>query len=85
MIRSRAVKVMPEVTTLKDLDAIKGSPWARSGVLKDLLPDVPGPILSRDEPTFVPDEERPVPRNMKITNGIVKKFGCHPAKNNYSY
>ena len=26
-IRSRAVKAMPEETTLDDLDAIKGSPW----------------------------------------------------------
>ena len=28
LVRSRAVKVMPEETTLEDLDAIKGSPWA---------------------------------------------------------
>ena len=35
VIRSRAVKVMPEeTTTLEDLDAIKGSPWAPSGVLR---------------------------------------------------
>ena len=27
VIRSRAVKVMPEKTTLEDLDAIRGSPW----------------------------------------------------------
>ena len=27
MIRSRAVKVMPEETMLEDLEAIKGSPW----------------------------------------------------------
>ena len=27
VIRSRAVKAMPEETTLVDLDAIKGSPW----------------------------------------------------------
>ena len=31
VIRSRAVKAVPEETTLGDLDAIKGSPWARSG------------------------------------------------------
>ena len=62
VIRSRAVKVMPEVTTLEDLDAIKGSPWAPPGVLRDVLPDAPRPILSLDEPPFVPDEERPVPR-----------------------
>ena len=43
MIRSRAVKVMPEPTTMDDLDATKGSPWAPSGVLKDVLPDVPRP------------------------------------------
>ena len=30
-----------------------------SGVLRDVLPDVPRPILSRDDP-FVIDEERPV-------------------------
>ena len=51
VIRSRAVKVMPEPTTLDDLDAIKGSPWAPSGVLKDVLPDVPRPILGRDDPS----------------------------------
>ena len=28
VIRSRAVKVMPEPTTMDDLDATKGSPWA---------------------------------------------------------
>ena len=75
MIRSRAVKVMPEPTTKSDLDAIKGSPWAPSGVLKDVLPDVPRPILSRDCPSAEPEEERPVPRNMKITQDILKKFG----------
>ena len=31
VIRSRAVKAVLEETTLGDLDAIKGSPWARSG------------------------------------------------------
>ena len=65
VIRLRAVKAMPEPTTMDDLDAMKGSPWAPSGVLKDILPDVPRPILSRDEPSVEPDEERPVPRNMK--------------------
>ena len=74
MIRSRSVKAMPEETTMDDLDAIKGSPWAPSGVLRDVLPDVPRPILSPDEPPFVPAEERPVPSNMKIS----KKFGYTP-------
>ena len=73
--RSRAAKAMPEETTLDDLDSIKCSPWASSGVLRDVLPDVPRPKLSRDEPPFSPDEERPVPRNMKITQDIIKKFG----------
>ena len=61
VIRSRAVKLMPEVTTTEDLDAIKGSPWAPSGVLRDVLPDVPRPILCPDDPPLAPDEERPVP------------------------
>ena len=78
VIRSRAVKLMPEVTTTEDLDAIKGSPWAPSGVLRDVLPDVPRPILSRDDPLFAPDEECPVPRNMKITQNIIKRFGYTP-------
>ena len=52
VIKSRAVKAMPEETTLDDLDSIKGFPWASSGVLRDVLPDVPRPILSRDEPPF---------------------------------
>ena len=34
-------------------------------MLRDVLPDVPRPILSRDEAPPVPVEERPVPRNMK--------------------
>ena len=38
---------MPEETTLDDLDAIKGSPWTPSGVLRDVLPR---PVLSWDEP-----------------------------------
>ena len=70
VIRSRAVKAMPEETTLDDLDAIKGSPWASSGVLRDVQLDVPRPILSRDDSPFV----RPVPRNMKISQGILKKL-----------
>ena len=45
MIRSRAVKAMLEETPLEDLDAMKGSPWAPSRVLKDVLPDVPRPIF----------------------------------------
>ena len=93
VMRSRAVKVMPEVTTLEDLDAIKGSPWAPSGVLRDVLPDVPRPTLSRNEPPFVLHEERPVPRNMKITRDIIKKFGHTPgcakcrklSRNEYSH
>ena len=63
---------MPEVTTTEDVDAIKGSPLVSSGILRDVLPDVPRPTLSRDDPTFAPDEERPVPRNMKITHDIIK-------------
>ena len=65
VIRSRTVEAMPEETAMENLGAIEGSPWAPSGVLRDVLPDVPRPILSRDEPPFVPAEERPVPRNMK--------------------
>ena len=78
VIRSRAVKVMPEPTTMDDLDAMKGSPWALAGVLRDVLPDVPRPILSRDDPSAEPEKERPVPRNMKITQDILKKFGYTP-------
>ena len=78
VVRSRAVKAMPEPTTMDDLDAMKGSPWAPSGVLKGVLLVVPRPILSRDDPSVEPDEERPVPRNMKISQDIVKKFGYTP-------
>ena len=78
VVRSRAVKVMPEPTTMDDLDAIKASPWVPSGVLKDVLPDVPRPTLSRDDPSVEPEEERPVPRNMKITEDILKECGCAP-------
>ena len=93
VIRSRAVKAMPEETTLDDLDAIKGPQWATSGVLRDALPDVPRPILSRGEPPLVPVDERPVPRNMKISQDILKKFGCTPgcakcrklSRNEYSH
>ena len=49
-----------------------------SGVLGDVLPDVPRPKLSRDDPSVEPEEERPVPRNMKITQDILKKFGYTP-------
>ena len=60
--------------------------WARSralrgalsGVLRDVLLDVPRPSLIQDEPPFVPAEERPVPRNMKISQDILKKFGYTP-------
>ena len=48
--------MMHEETTLDVLDAIEGSPWVPSGVLRDVLPDVPRPMLSRDD----------VPRNMNI-------------------
>ena len=78
MIRSRAAKAMPEETSLKDLNAIKGSPWAPSKMLRDVLHDVPRPILSRDEAPLVPVEERPVPRNMKILQEILRKFGYTP-------
>ena len=55
--------------------------------------DVPRPILSRDEPPFVPAEERPVPRNMNILQDICKKFGYTPgcakcrevSRNEYSH
>ena len=60
-------------TTLDELDAMKGSPWAPSGVLKGVLLDVPRPTLSRDDHSVEPDEERLVPRNMKITQDILKK------------
>ena len=49
--------MMPEETTLEDLDAIKCTPWGPSDVLRDVLLDVPRPILSRDEPSFVLVEE----------------------------
>ena len=78
VIRSRAVKAMLEETTLEDLDAMKGSPWVPSEVLKDVLLGVPRPILSRDDPSAEPEEERLVPRNMKITQDILKKFGYTP-------
>ena len=80
VIRSRAAKVMHEETTLDDLDAIKGSPWAWGpcGVLSDVLPDVHRPILSRDKPPLLLVEERPVPRNMNISQDILRKFGYTP-------
>ena len=34
------------------------------GVLRDVLPQVPRPTLSRDEPPFLLVEERPVPRSI---------------------
>ena len=87
VFRSRAVKVMPEPTTMDDLDAIKGSPWAPSGVLKDVLPDVPRPTI-RDDPAVEIEEERPVPRNMKITQDIYTP-GCAKcrrlSRNEYSH
>ena len=48
------------------------------GVLRDVLLDVPRPTLSGDEPPFEPFEERPVPRNMNISQDISKKFGYTP-------
>ena len=78
VIRSRAAKAMPEEATFDDLDSIKGSPWDPSADLRDVLPDVPRPILSRDEPPFSLVEERPVPQNMQITHDIIKKFGYTP-------
>ena len=51
------------------------------------------PMVSRDEPPFVPVEERPVPRNMKISQDILLKFGYTPgcakcrklSRNEYSH
>ena len=40
-----SVKVMPEPTTMDDLDAMKGSPLALSGVLEDVVP-VPRRFMS---------------------------------------
>ena len=42
---------------------------------------------------FIPDEERPVPRNMKMTHDIIKRFGYTPgcaecriwSRNEYSH
>ena len=78
MIRSPVVTEMPEKTTVEDLDAIEGALWTPLGVLRDVLPDIPRPTLTRDEPPFQPVEERPVARNVKISQEIVKKFGCTP-------
>ena len=75
MVRSRAAKAMPEETTLDDLDAMKGSPWTPSEVLRDVLPDVPRQILSRDEPQIFPVEDRPVPGNMKFSQDNLRKIG----------
>ena len=63
-----------------------------SAVLRDVLPDVPRPIPSRDEP-FLPVDERPVPRNMNISQDILKTFGYTPgcakcrklSRNKYSH
>ena len=64
-----------------------------SGVLRDVLLDVPHPVLSRGEPPFLLAEERPVPRNMKNSQDVVRKFGftlgcskCRKlSRNEYSY
>ena len=45
------------------------------GLLWRFERDVTRPILSRDEPPFVPAEKRPVPRNMNISQDICKEFG----------
>ena len=55
----RAVKLMPEVTTVAGFERNQGLSVGPSAVLKDVLPDAPRPILSRDDPPFVPDEKRP--------------------------
>ena len=34
--------------------------------------------MSRDDAPVVPDEERPVPRNVKITHDIIERFGYTP-------
>ena len=60
---------------------------------RDVLPDVPRPILSREQPPFVTVEERPVPQNMTISQDILKKFGYTPgcvkcrklSRNEYSH
>ena len=57
------------------------------------MPDVHRPILSRDDPSAEAEEERLVPRNMKITQDIPKKFGYTPgcakcrklSRNEYSH
>ena len=49
--------------------------------------------LSRDDPSVEPEEESPVPLNMKITQDILKKFGYTPgcakcrklSRNGYSH
>ena len=61
---------------MDDLGAIKGSSWA----------PLPPPLRSVERyfgwfttsPTVEPDEERPVPQNMKITQDVLKKFGYTP-------
>ena len=62
-------------------------------ILRDVLPDVPRPMLSRDRAPVLPVQERPVPRNMKISEDILKKFGYTPgcakcrklSRNEYSH
>ena len=78
VVRSRAVKAIPQETTLDDSDSNKGSPWASSEVLRDVLPDDPRPKISCDEPPFFPAEERPVRRNTKISQDPPGKFGHTP-------
>ena len=51
---------------------------ASFGVLRDVLLDVPRPILSRDEPPLLLVEDRPVPRNLEISKDILRKFGHTP-------
>ena len=56
----------------------KGSPWASSGVLRDVLPDVPRPTLNQDHLTETLDEERPVPQHMRMTRDIIKRLEYTP-------
>ena len=62
----------PSRTTLDDSDSNKGSPWASSEVLRDVLPDDPRPKISWDEPPFLPAEERPEPGNTKNSKDILR-------------
>ena len=82
VIRSKAVKVMLQETLLEELDAIKGSPWALSCVLRDVLLDVPRPIRCRDEPPFAPIEERPSAKEHENLARYPKKVQVVPNAGN---